>query len=167
MRWNKLHWHQQILPNNVSLGTMSEIFRSLRWKLCLLHAFEVYASSPLLWLNAFVKRITSDNKLMNLCEIGLFHIVWGVSKGTHDNYHEILENVLCPKYIDIYEFRGYREDVHGLPNIFCFIIKKTEKVQEHDWYLNQILHHFDLVFFSRMNNKKFTKRGPHSYLFMK
>ena len=27
---------------------------------------------------------------MNLCEIGLFHIVWGVSKGMHDNYHEIL-----------------------------------------------------------------------------
>ena len=33
--------------------------------------------------------ITSDNKLMNLCEIGLFHIVFGVSTGSHDNYHEI------------------------------------------------------------------------------
>ena len=29
--------------------------------------------------------ITSDNKLMNLCEIGLFHVVWGVSKVTCDN----------------------------------------------------------------------------------
>ena len=35
-----------------------------------------------------------------------------------------------------------------------------EKVQEHDLYLNQILHHFDLNFFARMNNKNFTKRGP-------
>ena len=26
-------------------------------------------------IRAFVKRIPSDNKLMNLCEIGLFHIV--------------------------------------------------------------------------------------------
>ena len=26
---------------------------------------------------------------MNPCEIWLFHIVWGVSKGTRDNYHEI------------------------------------------------------------------------------
>ena len=42
----------------------------------------------LLWLSSFVRGITSDNKLMNLCEIGLFHIVWGVSKGTRDNYHE-------------------------------------------------------------------------------
>ena len=32
------------------------------------------------------KEIISDNKLMNLCEIGLFHIVFGVSKGTCDNY---------------------------------------------------------------------------------
>ena len=34
--------------------------------------------------------------LMHLCEIGLC-----VSKGTHDNYHEICENILGPKYIDI------------------------------------------------------------------
>ena len=26
---------------------------------------------------------------MNLYEIGLFHIVWGVSKPTSDNYHQI------------------------------------------------------------------------------
>ena len=26
---------------------------------------------------------------MNLYEIGLFHVVWGVFKGTDDNYHEI------------------------------------------------------------------------------
>ena len=45
-----------------------ENFRFLQWKLCAWHAFEVHASS--------------DNKLMNLCEIGVFHVVWGVYKGT-------------------------------------------------------------------------------------
>ena len=54
-------------------------------------------------------------------------------------------NVLCPKYIDIYEFRGGTEgDVQRPPYIFCLLFKKTEEVQEHDLYLNQILHHFDL-----------------------
>ena len=38
---------------------------------------------------AFIKGVISDNKLMNLGEIGLFHIVFGVSKGTRDNYHDI------------------------------------------------------------------------------
>ena len=38
---------------------------------------------------AFVQGITFDDKLMNLCEIWLFHVVLGVSKGTRDNYHEI------------------------------------------------------------------------------
>ena len=33
--------------------------------------------------------LTSDNKLMNLCDIGSFHIVLGVSKATRDNYHRI------------------------------------------------------------------------------
>ena len=61
---------------------------------------------------SFCKWITSDNKLMNLCEIRFFHIVWGVSKGTRDNYHGYRDgsfgenNVLCLKYIDMYEFRG-------------------------------------------------------------
>ena len=47
------------------------------------------------------------------------------------------------KYVN---FRGgvwpVWEDVHIPPHIF-FIIKKTKKVQEHDLYLNPILHHFD------------------------
>ena len=30
---------------------------------------------------------------------------------------------------------------------FLFIIQKMKKVQEHDLYLNQILHHFDLKHF--------------------
>ena len=58
-------------------------------------------------------------------------------------------NVLCPKYIDIYEFpagcTGGRtwSTVH-----FLLLFKKVKKVEEHDLYLNQILHHFDLIFFS-------------------
>ena len=78
-------------------------------------------------------------------------------------------NVLCPKYIDIYEFRGLRVDIHFPPYIFCLLFKKTEKVQEHDLYLNQILHHFDF-FFRRMYNKNLGKggsTGPHSYFFTK
>ena len=52
----------------------------------------------------------------------------------------VKNNVLCPKYINIYEFWRVRwSTIH-----FLFIIKKNEKVQEHDLYLNQILHHFDL-----------------------
>ena len=45
-------------------------------------------------------------------------------------------NVLCPKYIDIYEFRGYGEGGHKYSTVhFLFIIKKkTEKVQQHDLY---------------------------------
>ena len=43
---------------------------------------------------------------------------------------------------------------------FCLLFKKTEKVKEQDLYLNQTLHHFDLIFFPRMNNKNFTNRVP-------
>ena len=56
-------------------------------------------------------------------------------------------NVLCPKYIDINEFWGVRGGRTYSTIHFLFIIKKNEKVQEHDLYLNQILHHFDLNFF--------------------
>ena len=34
-------------------------------------------------------------------------------------------------------------DVHIPPYIFCLLLKKTEKVQEHDLYSNQILHYFN------------------------
>ena len=51
-------------------------------------------------------------------------------------------NVLCSKYINIYEFWG----VHDPPYIFCLLFKKMEKVLEQDLYSNQILHHFDLNF---------------------
>ena len=52
------------------------------------------------------------------------------------------------KNISIYmNFGGHVGDVHIPPFIFCLLFKKTEKVQEHDQYLNQILHHFDLNLF--------------------
>ena len=59
-------------------------------------------------------------------------------------------------------------EVHGPPYIFCLLFKKTEKVQEHDLYLNQILHHFYLKKIPRMI-KNFTKRrpqgAPHLFLY--
>ena len=51
-------------------------------------------------------------------------------------------NVLCPKYIDIYEFWGVQGGRKCSTVHYLFIIEKTENVQEHDLYLNQILHHF-------------------------
>ena len=65
---------------------------------------------------------------MNLCEIGLFHIVWGVSKGAHDNYKIWLQD----QYISISGVCGV--GLRGPPCIFCLLFTKTEKVQEHDLY---------------------------------
>ena len=70
-------------------------------------------------------------------------------------------NVLCPKYIDIYEFRGIRGETYMVHRTFLFIIqKKNEKVEEHDIFVNQILHHFDFKKIPRMNNKKIAKKWP-------
>ena len=43
---------------------------------------------------------------------------------------------------------------------FVYYSKKTKKLQEHDLYLNKILHHFDFKKIPMVNNKKFTKRVP-------
>ena len=43
-------------------------------------------------------------------------------------------NVLCAKYINIYEFGWVWGDVHIPPYIFCLLFQKSEKVQEHDLY---------------------------------
>ena len=48
----------------------------------------------------------------------------------------------------------------------CLLLKKKKKVQEHDLYLNQILHHFDLKKIYRMNNLKFRKREPQRALLL-
>ena len=69
-------------------------------------------------------------------------------------------NVLCPKYINIYQFQGVQERGTYSTIHFLFIIQKNGKVEEHDLYLNQILHHFDLKRICRMNNKNFRKKGP-------
>ena len=48
-------------------------------------------------------------------------------------------------YINIYiNFRCNKERGYGSPDIVLFIIHKKGKLQEQD----QILHHFDLTFFS-------------------
>ena len=51
-------------------------------------------------------------------------------------------NVLGIIYIDMSFTGRFVAGLHGSPNIFCLLFIKTEKVQEHDAYLNQILHHF-------------------------
>ena len=62
------------------------------------------------------------------------------------------------RYISI---SGVRREVHGPPYMFCLSLIKTEKVQEHDQYLNQIPHHFDLQKKIPKMNKNFMKMGPH------
>ena len=58
-------------------------------------------------------------------------------------------------------FRWVWGGLHGPPNIFCLLFKKTEKIQEHDLYLNQILHHFYLIiFFLGCIIKNLQKGGP-------
>ena len=73
---------------------------------------------------------------MNLCELGLFHIVSGVSKGTHGIIMRFGEsNVLGSKYIDIYKFRGLAWGDHMVHlSFFVYYSWKMEKVQEHDVY---------------------------------
>ena len=64
---------------------------------------------------------------MNLCEIGLFHIVWGVSKATRDNYHEIWWNFFRTKmYRYIWILRGTGGSTNSTV-LFLFIIKKNGK----------------------------------------
>ena len=71
-------------------------------------------------------------------------------------------NVLCN--ISIYmNFRGVWWGCTWSTILFLFIIKKMEKVQEHDLNLNQILHHFDLnIFFLGLIIIFLWKWGPRS-----
>ena len=67
-------------------------------------------------------------------------------------------NVICPKYINIYAFRGGRR---GSPVHFLFIIQKNGK-STRAWPIlksNSTLFSFRTIF-PRMNNKNLTKRGP-------
>ena len=70
---------------------------------------------------------------------------------------------LCPKHINIYKFLGgLRGGCTWSTVHFLFIIPKNrESIQEHDIYLNQILHHFNLTHFSLgWIIKKLWKWGP-------
>ena len=69
----------------------------------------------------------------------------------------IQQHSLCPKYTDIYELRWGRtwSAVH-----FLFIAQKNLKVQEHDLYLNQILHFYLNSFFLGLIIKILRKGGP-------
>ena len=40
-------------------------------------------------------------------------------------------NVSYPKYIYVMNFGGDGDGIHGPPDIFCLLLNKTEKVQEH------------------------------------
>ena len=96
---------------------------------CARHPFEVHVSSAWWWLITFVQGIISYNKLMNLCEIWLFHIVWGVSNATGDNYHGswwkqcFMAKVY--RYIAISEVAG--GGVRDPPYISCLLFKKMWK----------------------------------------
>ena len=99
---------------------------------------------------------------MNLCEIGLFAIVWDVSRVPLDNYHEILWKLcfVSKIYWYIWISGGYGGDVHIPLYNFCLLLKKTEKVQEHDLNKSNSTSFWFNKFFPKMNNKKITKRGP-------
>ena len=67
-------------------------------------------------------------------------------------------NVLCPKYIDIYEFGGVQGGCTYSTVHFLFIIKKKEKKYKCMTYTK--IKFYIILFFPRMNNKNFRKRGP-------
>ena len=64
------------------------IMSSVKTK-CWLQWWQCWVQWVQWWHSVDNKLMISDNKLMNLYEVCLFHIVRGVSKGTRDNYHEI------------------------------------------------------------------------------
>ena len=75
--------------------------------------------------------------------------------------------VLCPKYINIYEFwRVQRGRTYSTVH-FLFIIKKTEKVQEHGPILKSNSTFWLIFFFRNMNNKKFMKGATGPLFFTK
>ena len=72
---------------------------------------------------------------MKLCEIGLLHVVWGVSQVPVIIIMRFAENNVLEQNVSIYmNFEGYREDIHIPLSFFCSLFKKTEKVQEHGLY---------------------------------
>ena len=80
-------------------------------------------------------------------------------------------NVLCSKYIHIYEFRGVRRGHTYSTFHFLFIIKKDGKFTRARPILESNSTSFrSKNFFPTMNNKNLRKegpRGPRSYFFTK
>ena len=125
--------------------------------------------------SAFVKCITSDNKLMNLCEMWLFHRVWGVSKGTRHNYHKIWWKYCFGTKI-VLGFGEFRRGTRGMyvhdpQYIFCLLLKKNRK-STRAWPIlksNSTSFLFKKCFLGWIikNLWKGGPRGPRSYFFMK
>ena len=69
-------------------------------------------------------------------------------------------NVLCTKYIDIYEFRGRQGDVHGPPYIFCLLLKKRKKYMSMTCTKIKFYISFFFFFFIAWIIKKLQKGGP-------
>ena len=94
----------------IVLETVTENFRSLRWKLSPWHAFEVhlYISSAQWWLNAFVTGIinkwTCVNRVISY-SLGGFEVFLKVPVIIIIRFGE--KYVLGTIYIDIFQFWGY------------------------------------------------------------
>ena len=64
---------------------------------------------------------------------------------TLSTYHFFIHiSFFCKMYNKEKLFTAVWSPWHGPPYIFLLFFIKMEKVQEHDLYLNLVLHHFDL-----------------------
>ena len=69
-------------------------------------------------------------------------------------------DVLCPKYIDIYEFGGYVGACIFHRTFFVYYSKKRKKYKSMTYTKIKLSSFWFDKFFSWMNNTNFTKRGP-------
>ena len=93
---------------------------------------------------------------MNLCEIGLFHIVWGISKGTRDNYHEIWWKKCFVQNIWISGDTGGMYMVHR--TFFVYYSKNWKHTRAWPIIKSNSTSFWFNFFFSRMNNKNWSKK---------
>ena len=70
-------------------------------------------------------------------------------------------NVLCQKYIDIYEFGGYGRGMYTFQcTFFVYYSKKWKKYKSTTYTKIKFYIILISIFFPSMNNKIFRKRGP-------
>ena len=97
---------------------------------------------------------------MNLCEIGLFHIVLVF---LHLPVIIIIRfsenNVLCLKYMSIYEFQGGWGNEHIPPPFVFYYLKKHKEYKRMTYTKIKFYIILILKKIPRINNKNFTKRG--------